>query len=55
MDKDELYKITKQIPNEDKFYYLMKQFAQLEDNQKVLLRALHSLDDNMSFDFKDRR
>lgn len=55
MDKDELYKITKQIPNEDKFYYLMKQFAQLEDNQKVLLRALHSMDDNIPLNFKDWR
>lgn len=43
MDKDELYKITKQIPNEDKFYHLIKNLNELQKEIREIQETLDEI------------
>lgn len=37
---DDLYKLTKKIPNEDKFFHLIKNLAEIKDELKKINRRI---------------
>ncbi len=37
---DDLYKVTKQIPNEDKFFHLIKNLGEIKDELKKINKRI---------------
>ncbi len=41
---DDLYKLTKQIANEDKFFHLIKNLGEIKDELKIINNRIANLD-----------